>query len=296
MPGKPRKSTTTGRSSAGAGVPRSNNPEATGVLSQSPASPPRSAPARGPVLYWVGGGVALLVVLYLGALLLAPGLLPNWINPIPPPNINTPQPGTAGNRISFIRTSQNSTKRDLYVVNADGSNQQQVTQDLYVEGSASWSPDGTKLIVQASVSGVSTVVVVYVGSDNKPGLTGQLTADVKADSVLPVWSPDGTRIAFQSKRDGGDYQVFVMGADGNNKKRLSDGKGYAGQPAWSPDGKTIAYIAGADSSAGTVRELYVVPVDNGTPAQITHLNTSLARPIWSPGGEHYFFPASDGPV
>ena len=193
-------------------------------LSRPRLALPRSALARGPVLYGSGAGFALLVVLYMGALLLAPGLLPKWINPIPPnnnvpPALGTPPTGTAGNRISFIRTSQNSTKRDLYVLIRRWLQPATGHAGLYVEGSASWSPDGTTLIVQASVSGISTVVVVPVGPDNKPGRAGQLTADVKADSVLPVWSPDGTRVAFQSKRDGGDYQIFVMDADGNNKKR-----------------------------------------------------------------------------
>ena len=43
--------------------------------------------------------------------------------------------------------------------------------------------------------------------------------------MLPVWSPDGKMIAYQSKMGGDQYQVFVMDADGNNRRRVSDGKG-----------------------------------------------------------------------
>jgi pimeloyl-ACP methyl ester carboxylesterase len=71
-------------------------------------------------------------------------------------------------------------------------------------------------------------------------------------------------IAFQSKRDGGDFQVFVMDRDGNGKKRLSDGKGYAGQPQWSPDGKSILYVAG-DQATGSTHDLYVVPESRNVP-------------------------------
>ena len=51
-----------------------------------------------------------------------------------------------------------------------------------------------------------------------------------------------------------------MDADGNNKRRLSDGSGYAGQPSWSPDGKTLVYVHGGKPDIGTPKELYVVPV------------------------------------
>ena len=37
------------------------------------------------------------------------------------------------------------------------------------------------------------------------------------------WSPDGQRIAFASRRDGGQFEVFVMDADGANVKRLTSG-------------------------------------------------------------------------
>jgi Tol biopolymer transport system component len=202
----------------------------------------------------------------------------NRPGPVPP----TP---AGGSRISFVRTSQNGTKRDVYVVNTDGSNQQQVTHDIYVEGSAFWSPNGKQIVLQASVAGTSTIVLLNINPDNTGGQGVQLTADVKADSVLPVWSPDGTKIAFQSKRNGGDYQVFVMDADGNNKKLVSDGKGFAGNPAWAPDGKRIVYVQGADSSPGGQRELMVASIDGGTPKQITDLKSSLGHPRWSPKGD-----------
>jgi Tol biopolymer transport system component len=167
-------------------------------------------------------------------------------------------------------------------MNADGTEQEQVTHDLYVEGSASWSPDGKQIISQASINGISTVVRLTIGPDNKPTDAVQLTADVKADSVLPVWSPDGKQVAFQSKRDGAQYQVFVMDADGNNKRRVSDGNGYAGQPAWSDDGKSIAYISGQDASEGTSRELYTVAASGENPHKITDLSATLGTPMWSP--------------
>ena len=62
-----------------------------------------------------------------------------------------------------------------------------------------------------------------------------LTQHLKSDRS-PSWSPDGTRIAFSSDRDG-DYEIYVMNADGTHPIQLTDDP-WASDfgPAWSPDG------------------------------------------------------------
>src|SRR5687768_11685525 len=203
-----------------------SNGDAKGYVPSS-MQPARPRTPAGNAILW-GAGIVWVVSIILTLLaFFAPDVLPAWF-PKPGSN-NSPTPNGAAyppeGRISFVRASADGRTRDLYVVNPDGTNQQQITRDVLVEGATSWSPDGRQIIAQASVDGISRVVRFTIGPDNRPvaAESVQLTADTQADSVLPAWSPDGKRIAFQSKRDGGDYQVFVMDADGNNKRRLSDG-------------------------------------------------------------------------
>lgn len=195
-----------------------------------------------------------------------------------------------------MRATPDGSRRDLFVVNPDGTNQQQITRDVLIEGATSWSPDGRRIIAQASVEGISRIVRFTIGPDNKPVASEsvQLTADTQTDSVLPAWSPDGKQVAFQSKRDGGDYQVFVMDADGNNKRRLSDGKGYAAWPAWSPDGTQVVYISGTSSDAGVAKELYVVAASGGDPKQITTSGGESGRPTWSSDGKQILYVQNSG--
>jgi TolB protein len=174
--------------------------------------------------------------------------------------------------------------RNLLVANADGTNQQQVTEGFDINGAPAWSPDGTTVLIQTDIEGFTTLVKVTIGSDNKMSASAQLTADIKADSVAGVWSPDGSKIAFQSKRDGPLSQVFVMNADGSDKRRLSDGNGFAGQPAWSPDSAMVAYVTGEQQTAGALREVYMVAVNEGAPTKVSSIGGSLTNPIWSPDG------------
>src|SRR6266705_2334587 len=68
----------------------------------------------------------------------------------------------------------------------------------------------------------------------------QLTNADGAD-LAPAWSPDGRRIAFQSTRDG-NWEIYVMNADGSEVHRLTHGEAEDGEPSWSADGKRIAFV------------------------------------------------------
>lgn len=58
------------------------------------------------------------------------------------------------------------------------------------------------------------------------------------DPVMPAWSPDGEKIAFAATVDG-QSEVFVMNADGSDKKRLTNDVGFDSHPHWSADGRIL---------------------------------------------------------
>ena len=68
-----------------------------------------------------------------------------------------------------------------------------------------------------------------------------LTAKSKADDFTPNWRADGRRIAFMSNRvtatnPEGDYEIFVMKADGSHQRQITFNALDDEHPAWSPDG------------------------------------------------------------
>ncbi|HIM10230.1 TPA: hypothetical protein EYM26_05435, partial [Candidatus Poribacteria bacterium] len=49
----------------------------------------------------------------------------------------------------------------------------------------------------------------------------------------PTWAPSGNRIAFSSKRDG-NFEIYVMKADGTDVTRLTNHNAEDYYPSWSP--------------------------------------------------------------
>ena len=56
---------------------------------------------------------------------------------------------------------------------------------------------------------------------------------IEVSTRTAIESPDGTRIVFMSNRDG-DWDLYVMDADGTNVQQLTDTPGPEWGPAWSP--------------------------------------------------------------
>src|SRR5438552_14598202 len=82
---------------------------------------------------------------------------------------------------------------------------------------------------------------------------------------VPVWSPDGTKIAFEGFPDG-DWEVYVMNADGSDLRNLTNNPAQHLRLAWSPDGSKIAFDTDRDGN----QDVYVMNVDGTGLVNLTH--------------------------
>ena len=93
-----------------------------------------------------------------------------------------------------------------------------------------------KIVFSSTRDGDSEIYVMDIDGSKPLRLTINPARDYD-----PAWSPDGDGIAFVSNRNRGIEQIYVMGSDGGNLKRLTNGAAHQ-QPAWSPEGERIAYV------------------------------------------------------
>ena len=139
-----------------------------------------------------------------------------------------------GGRIAFssgVQFPDGEWESDIYVMDADGSDVQRLTQHAGVNYQASWSPNGEQLVFDSTRDGNYEIYVMDADGSNVTRLTQNETVDARPD-----WSSDGTKIAFHSRRShpppARGVEVYVMDADGSNVTRLTYGDAFARHPDW----------------------------------------------------------------
>ena len=110
-----------------------------------------------------------------------------------------------------------------------------------------------------------------------------------ATNIQASLAPDRTRVAFSSNR-GGNFDLSVMDADGQNLKRLTTDPRNEGDPFWTPDGSRIVYT----STRGTGTQIAVLSLD-GSEVVLTATPGGNHSPTVSPDGRTIaFVSARDG--
>jgi Tol biopolymer transport system component len=97
------------------------------------------------------------------------------------------------------------------------------------------------------------------------------------------------KIAFVTSRDGGDYDIYAMSADGSAETPLTSNTEHDITPAWSPDGTKIAFAT--DRDAGNY-EIYVMNADGSGQTRLTNSAPAEGDPAWSPDGTKIAFARS----
>ncbi|GAG03637.1 unnamed protein product, partial [marine sediment metagenome] len=102
----------------------------------------------------------------------------------------------------------------------------------------------------------------------------------------PAWSPDGEKIAYASGRGFGAHEIWVMGKDGKNPKKLTQNtNSYDILPEFSPDGERIAFVT--DRSGNF--DIWVMDKNGGFPKNRTKNNALDTKPVFSPDGKEIVF-------
>jgi TolB protein len=173
---------------------------------------------------------------------------------------------------------------EIFLVDPDGSNAVNVTNNPALDAAGAISPDGTRITFTSDRSGNVEVYVMNADGSDVTRLT-----DTPAWENFPAWSPDGSRIAFRSVPFTGDSQIWVMDADGSNQTNLTNTPGFGHQfNDWSPDGSQIVFATDRDGNA----EVYVMDADGSNQANLTNHPAADLGGIWSPDGEQILFTSS----
>lgn len=182
--------------------------------------------------------------------------------------------GIAESRIAFVRRASPSVK-EIWMMDYDGSNQEQITRLGTISLTPAISVDGTQIAFTTYLKKNPDIMVMSL-------LTGQPLAffNRKGLNTTPSWSPDGTKLAFTSSVTG-DPEIYLGDLRGNNATRLTFARSVDIQPAWNP--KTGAQIAFVSDRSGHPM-IYMMDSEGANVSQLVQGGSQALDPAWSPNG------------
>jgi len=118
--------------------------------------------------------------------------------------------------------------------------------------------------------------------DSDGSNAAQLTSFAGPQVTTPRWSPDGGRIAFDSDA-AGEYDIYVVGANGGKPQRMTTHPANDGNPSWSRDGRWIFF----DSARTGEQQVFKIPANGGEAIQVTR--DGGFAPLESPDGKFLYY-------
>ena len=189
--------------------------------------------------------------------------------------------GVFATRMAYV--TKGGGRYTLRVADADGEAAQVALNSPEPIISPAWSPDGREL---AYVSFESQKAVVYA-QDVSTGKR-RAVANFRGSNSAPAWSLDGQQLAVTLSRDGGS-QIFMIGRNGENSRRLTSSQAIDTEPFFSSDGR-LYFV----SDRGGSPQIYRMPAGGGAPERVTFAGAYNISPVVSPDGRYLAYIAQQG--
>jgi tol-pal system beta propeller repeat protein TolB len=142
-------------------------------------------------------------------------------------NNSRPSWSPDGSKIAFV--SDRDGNSEIYVMNADGSNQTRLTHDNADDVMPKWSPDGKQIVFESNRAGINTLYIMNAdGSDVK-----RVFANPQFDAT-PAFGNGGKRLYFSSLRTHNWELYYHDMATGEDHPLTAIGRGYNRFPQWTP--------------------------------------------------------------
>jgi TolB protein len=191
---------------------------------------------------------------------------------------------------------------DIFIANPDGSNVKQLTNTPGYDAETTINRQG-KLVFTSKRDGDLDIYTMDANGKNVKRLTNELGYDGG-----PFWSYDGKQIVYrayhpQTEKEKADYtsllkqnlirptvlDIWVMNADGSNKRQVTKLNKASFAPYFFPDGKRIIFSSNNADPKGRDFDLYMINVDGTGMERITFNNTFDGFPMFSPDGKKLVF-------
>ncbi|GAB4315569.1 MAG: hypothetical protein Kow0074_03220 [Candidatus Zixiibacteriota bacterium] len=187
---------------------------------------------------------------------------------------------------------------DVFAADADGSNVVRLTDTPGYDAEAVFSPDGSRILFTSVRDGDLELYSMNPDGSDQTRLTHEIGYDGGG-----FYSPDGRQIVYRAhhpktEEEIADYQsliaealirpskleIFVMNADGTNRRQVTDNGAANFCPYFHPNGQQIIFASNMDDPRGRNFELYLINIDGTGLERITYNESFDGFPMFNRQG------------
>jgi dipeptidyl aminopeptidase/acylaminoacyl peptidase len=227
------------------------------------------------------------------------------------PTLASPRWSPDGKRIAYVVTKadleRSAYDSDVWVIDADGRNDRQLTRAKAADFRPRWSPDGTTLAFLSDRDGKNAIWLIGASGGESRKLVdpptpvrdfewspdGNTIAFSRADEPLPVHEKDDARVVGEDRRL---VHLHLAEVESGKTRRLTSGAFSLFAFGWSPDGATIAFSRGPGPTLDDQyrADLYTVTVTSGEMRPLVVRPGLENLPAYSPDGKWLAFTSQAG--
>jgi Tol biopolymer transport system component len=197
---------------------------------------------------------------------------------------------------------------DIYIANADGSDPKVLAGSPAYDAEATISRDGSRVVFTSTRDGDLDIYMMDADGSNVMRLTDTVGYDGG-----PFFSPDGSKIVYRAYHPTdaaeiadyrallaenlirpGELDLWVMDADGGNKRKVMEAPGADFAPFFHPDGQRIIFSSNLHDPTGRDFDLYMVGLDGQGLERVTRFDDFDGFPMFSPDGSMLVFASNRG--
>jgi Tol biopolymer transport system component len=192
-----------------------------------------------------------------------------------------------------------SCNSEIYVMNKDGAEVRRVTNNSVPDWNPIWRPPvsedsakarstETSIPPAVEIGGGRNQIVYWAQADSPVniyliGLQGESEVPITlGEGQSAAWSPDGSQVAFVDYTSNDQTEIFIMNADGSDRRQVTKSQNSSRDPAWSPDGEFIAYSRGHLG-------IFMSDIHGENEHLVVSGDGDYYAPSWSPDGKQIVF-------
>ena len=199
--------------------------------------------------------------------------------------------GIGGSSQPVVYVSESEGNPDIYTVDTESGEIDEVERGPAVQTAPAWSPDGERIAFVTDEGEGRDIHVVSAEGQGDTILLSPSGQDEETNEGSPRWSNEGDMVAYVSE-SGGVTDIFVFDLSGESQTRITSGDSSELLGDWSPDGQWLVFSRSEHGQGGDdVEGLWL-----RNPAGVNLLRLTEGAdsdPVWSPDGDAIAFVRDD---